>query len=357
MNCERRVIGISLAVMIAALIGAGCNKEAAETQEKAAAVAPPAAAPTVRTVEAVSPSDALVEVNGTKLTRGEADQYVNFRLQSAGDRIPPERLPEIRERLLTEVTQQFVVRNLLLEEAERSGITATDVDKSNAYARITANLPDGMTLDDAIKQSPMGETRMRAEILEGIKISKLLAGISSNQTAISAEDVAAFREENKENLVMPEKVRARHILFGVDAEDDPETKSAKAKQAEEVQKLLADGGDFAKLAAEHSSCPSKQRGGDLGAFGRGQMVKEFEDAAFAQEIDAIGPVVETKFGYHIIQVLERDSGGELSDDRVRAILERQRQTNTTRDLIERLKSEADIKFAPGVGGGAMGSGQ
>ena len=95
---------------------------------------------------------------------------------------------------------------------------------------------------------------------------------------------------NKERKV--KKVQARHILVGDKA------------LAEEVKNKIDDGGDFSKLAEEFSECPSKKRGGDLGWFGKGAMVRPFEVAAFsADEGEIVGPV-KTEFGYHIIYVYE-----------------------------------------------------
>ena len=88
------------------------------------------------------------------------------------------------------------------------------------------------------------------------------------------------------------KVQARHILV------------ATKELAEEIQKKLDDGEEFAKLAEQYSECPSKKRGGDLGWFGKGAMVRPFEVAAFgAQEGDVVGPV-KTEFGWHLIYVYE-----------------------------------------------------
>lgn len=95
---------------------------------------------------------------------------------------------------------------------------------------------------------------------------------------------------NKERKV--KKVQARHILVG------------EKELAEEIKKKIDDGGDFSKLAEEFSECPSKKRGGDLGWFGKGAMVRPFEVAAFtADEGEIVGPV-KTEFGYHIIYVYE-----------------------------------------------------
>jgi len=86
------------------------------------------------------------------------------------------------------------------------------------------------------------------------------------------------------------QVRASHILVS-----NPD-------EANHILKELAAGKDFAELAKKFSSCPSKAQGGDLGYFGKGQMVKEFEDAAFALKVGEISKLVRTQFGCHIIKV-------------------------------------------------------
>lgn len=89
------------------------------------------------------------------------------------------------------------------------------------------------------------------------------------------------------------KVRASHILV------DDESKAKKLK--EEIDA----GADFANVAKKHSLCPSKNQGGDLGFFGKGQMVREFEDAAFSLSVGAVSEPVKTQFGYHLILVREK----------------------------------------------------
>ena len=91
---------------------------------------------------------------------------------------------------------------------------------------------------------------------------------------------------------MPNKVHCAHILV----------KTQRAANA--VLERLKKGEKFAEIAKEVSLCPSKKRGGDLGTFGRGKMVKEFEKAAFALQKGQLSPVIKTKFGYHIVKQLE-----------------------------------------------------
>ena len=103
---------------------------------------------------------------------------------------------------------------------------------------------------------------------------------------------------------MSETVRASHILLMYQGS----MRSSNSRSKEEAQTLIADlktqldgGADFAALASQHSDCPSGQSGGDLGFFGRGQMVPEFETATFGMEPGEVSGVVETDFGYHLIQ--------------------------------------------------------
>lgn len=103
---------------------------------------------------------------------------------------------------------------------------------------------------------------------------------------------------------MANTVRASHILLMYQGSD----RSSNSRSKEEAQQQIAglkgqiDGGaDFASLAKQHSDCPSGKSGGDLGSFGHGQMVKAFEDTTFALPVGGVSGIVETQFGYHIIQ--------------------------------------------------------
>ena len=91
---------------------------------------------------------------------------------------------------------------------------------------------------------------------------------------------------------MPNEVHCAHTLVKTE------------KEAQAVMERLGRGEKFANVAREVSLCPSGKRGGDLGTFGRGKMVKEFEEAAFALQKGQISPIVKTKFGYHIVRRLE-----------------------------------------------------
>ena len=103
---------------------------------------------------------------------------------------------------------------------------------------------------------------------------------------------------------MPNSVRASHILLmyqGSQRSSATRSKEEAQQQIQQIESQLQQGADFATLAREHSDCPSSSKGGDLGQFGRGQMVGPFEDAAFGMEVGQTSGVVETPFGYHLIQ--------------------------------------------------------
>jgi len=103
---------------------------------------------------------------------------------------------------------------------------------------------------------------------------------------------------------MGESVRASHILLMYKGSSRSTASRSKEEAAQQIQGLKAqiDGGaNFAQLAQQHSDCPSKSKGGDLGSFGKGQMVPEFETTAFALPVGGTSGVIETQFGYHIIQ--------------------------------------------------------
>lgn len=98
---------------------------------------------------------------------------------------------------------------------------------------------------------------------------------------------------------MSDEITASHILIGF-GDDSGRSQDEAKERIETLKTEIAGGGDFAALARTHSDCPSSARGGDLGPFGRGMMVPEFERAAFALDAGGVSDIVETSFGYHLI---------------------------------------------------------
>jgi peptidyl-prolyl cis-trans isomerase C len=165
---------------------------------------------------------------------------------------------------------------------------------------------------------------------------------------VSDEEVQKYYEEQKEQFKEPEQVQASHILILVAQDATQEDKDVARKKIEEVLVLAKEGKDFAELAQEYSEGPSKDKGGDLGFFPKGAMVKPFEEAAFTMNEGDISDVVETQFGYHIIKLTgkkaERNVPFEEVKDRLKQGMLQQKTNSEAMAWIEGLKSEATIEM-------------
>jgi len=156
-----------------------------------------------------------------------------------------------------------------------------------------------------------------------------------------AEDLHALYDERSGVYNVPEKIRARHILFAVDSEADESARAAVQAEAEQALESLREGADFEALAAERSDDPgSKAKGGDLGFFARGQMVPAFDEAAFAlEETGQISELVRTPYGHHVIRLEERQAAvsrsyDEVSEELARELLTREAAKARTREQAD-----------------------
>jgi peptidyl-prolyl cis-trans isomerase C len=144
-----------------------------------------------------------------------------------------------------------------------------------------------------------------------------------------------------------EQVKASHILIKVDAGADDAKKSESLKKIKDIQQKINGGGDFAELAKEYSEGPSNTRGGDLGYFRRGQMVKPFEDTAFSMKADEVSDIVETRFGYHIIKVYDIKPEQTLAyadvKDKLNQRMKQEKIEKEANQYINQLKKDAKIE--------------
>lgn len=292
-----------------------------------------------------APDAVLVKVDGQAVTQADLDNEINqIRQMMEGRGAPPQKFEAMVKSIKPQILEGIIVRKLIARECEREKITVSPDETAKEIEIFKANLPKKISLDDFLKQNGITREIFERDVGEQIKIEKLL-----KVSAPTDEEIKAYYDENKTTYFsVPETISARHILIAVDAADDAAKKKAKKEKAEDLRQKLVKGGDFAKLAEENSDCPSKSKGGNLGEFPRGNMVPAFEQAAFSLKTNEISGVVETEFGYHIIQTIGRNPPRTTSFDEVKGQiafrLKGRKVQEKLEALVEKLKAAAKIEY-------------
>jgi len=275
------------------LLGFG-SMVTAEADQK---VAPPKAVESVAGVPEV-----IARVNGTAILMVDLKRAEKVIMSGRPSMdIPPDKLKDFDQQALA----QLVSAELLYQAGQK--LTVKDLDKKidDKLAQSRARFSKAEDFVKAIKALEMNENDLRDFTRRDLVISNFIEQTIVPKVTVSEEESRKFYDQNSDKFKRGETVRASHILCGVDAKATAEEKKKAREKAEKLRKELAGGADFATLAKENSTCPSSKQGGDLGYFGKGQMVPPFEKAAFALKPGEISDVVETQFGYHIIKLTEK----------------------------------------------------
>jgi len=166
--------------------------------------------------------------------------------------------------------------------------------------------------NDAAITAFFDENKTKYQSDPQVKIKYLLFALAdfNKDSTPSDEAIAQYYQNNTSRYSVPERRQARHILIKTAATASAEEKAANRKKVEEIAAKIRAGEDFAALAKQFSEDSTASQGGDLGLFGRGQMVKPFEDATFAMKEGQVSDIVETPFGLHLIK-LEKIEGGKV----------------------------------------------
>jgi len=315
-------------------------------------------------VTAKSGSDVLITVNGVDITQKQLDDLLKphlDRLVKQAASLPPAFLEQQMKLLKDQALQEMIRMQLLDEQVKKANIVITDQEVTGEITRMAALQKPPATLEEfKAKMEAYGYNyeQLKNQMQAMLGQQKLVAQKYPDEVKVTEEDAKTFYEQNKARYDVPEQVRASHILIKPDLSDpnsDPNQAKAAAKaKAEELLKKVKEGGDFAALAKEHSACPSAAQGGDLNFFprtGRGSMVTEFSNAAFALEVGKISDVVETQYGFHIIKVTDRKEASVTSFDQVKQSLMNEVAQRKLQELamkyVEQLKLEAKIVYPPG----------
>ena len=254
--------------------------------------------------KAAQKGQVLAEVNGTTITTEDYKKEVEL--------LPPylkpmTETPEGRK----EMIDSMIVRELVMQEAKKAGI-----DKS----------PEVMDRLEDLKKRVVVEAYWKKKVEE--------------QAKISDADLQKFYDQNKEKFKTGDQVRASHILLKTE------------KEAQDVLAQLKAGGKFEDLAKKYSVDPAGAKGGDLGWFGKGSMIPEFEKVAFSLKEGETSGIVKTKFGYHIIKLTGKRAAGILPlaevKDQIKAAILPEKQQEIFKKMREDLKKNAKYSIKEDV---------
>jgi parvulin-like peptidyl-prolyl isomerase len=232
------------------------------------------------------------------------------------------------------VTDQLINSTLLLQHAQNTNITIPESDINEEIEKIKSSFESETDFNDALKRSNITLRQLKDDINRQLMIGEVIER-EYDSIEISEEELSQYYEENKEYFFEPEKRKTSHILV---------------EDKEEAQKILNQLNDrmvdFEQLAREKSICPSSEQGGDLGYITRGQMVEEFETAAFSLEAGQISEIVKTEYGYHIIKCEdiqeEYQPTFEEAKDDIEAILKNQKQNSAIDALLTQLREDSEV---------------
>jgi parvulin-like peptidyl-prolyl isomerase len=257
--------------------------------------------------------------------------------------------------------ERKAIRRLLAEQMP--GAPAAEIEeKSREWAR--ENLIERVLLRQAASKdtAPMpaeaidrevhalqlkGGNALREDVEQRLRIERFIATLTAHVATPRRKDVVEYYKKNRASFHAPEAVHAAHIVKNIDERTD---ESAARSAIEDIHRALHEGAEFESLADERSDCPG--RGGDLGYFGRGEMVDEFERVAFALSPGEISDIFRTPFGFHIVKIYDRRPEGILPLEAVIAAIEERLLAQKKQKVLEQhldvLRARAKVEEASPV---------
>ena len=299
------------------------------------------------------PDEVVAKGKGVQVKRSELDDAmisIKSTFAARGQDVPADEMARLEQQVLDRLIQ---IKILLIK--------ATDSDKAAGKETCAKRIEAIRTRagsEEVLKRQLKAVGTTPEELQSKMTDESIAQVVLERELKIGVTDdeVKKFYDDNPSKFEQPEMVRASHVLLST---KDPETnkdlteeqKAAKHKKAEEVLKRARAGEDFGKLAKEYSEDPgSKDKGGEY-QFARGQMVPEFESAAFGLKTNQVSDIVTTQFGYHIIKLNEKIPATKMElakvAPEVKDYLKQQQMKTRQQDLqtyLEKIKKESHVEI-------------
>ncbi len=343
---KQQVLLVLLMLIPLALFAGGKKEDTKKTEDTTVETPKENAAADTQREEIQIPDNIAAKVNGKAIPMAKFNSQVDAAVaqySNQGVVLQDSQMAQVKEKVL----DNLIGQELLYQDAIGKGMTVSEDEISAQMEKIVGQFPSRDEYLKALSDQGITEELLKDDLKMNILLGRYIEDTFKPQVSVSDDEEAAFYGQNPQYFSQPEQVRASHILIQVKEDADDAAKAEAKKKIEAVQKRLENGEEFSDLARELSEGPSGPNGGDLGYFGRGQMVKPFEDAAFSMEKGEISGIVQTQFGYHIIKLTDKKPAGMVPFEQVKGQigdhLFQIKLGKILQDYIDGLKTGADIE--------------
>jgi parvulin-like peptidyl-prolyl isomerase len=332
-------------VLLSAALMAGILSTQATTGNTAATTnANPEAA-----ITALFGDPAIVKGKNFEIKRSALDQLVSSAKSQAA--ASNQQLPPYFE---ISMLDQLITIQVLLQTASPADQLAGKADADEQYTNLLKKFISQEAFERQLTAVGVTVAELRSKATqEAVARVALKRELNIN---ITDEEAKAYYTDHPTDFEQPELIHAQHILLmTIDPSTRPPTPlstntiAAKRKQIEDIRKQILAGADFATLARQYSEDPgSKQNGGELPEFSRGQMVPEFESAAFALQTNQVSEIVTTQYGYHIIKLIDKTPAKKIdfttADQEIKDGLSQQKIRKLAPDLVKKLRADQQVQI-------------
>ena len=290
----------------------------------------------------------VARVNGTGISQERLERGFEEDLRQRKMHLLQIRNPERLKAMRRAVLDNLIEQELFWQEAQQAGTIATPEEVEAAYAATKAQFKNAEAFEQRIRAEGFTPESYRELVKRQVSASKYASGVAAKAAAVTDAEVHRFYVDNPDKFHRPEQVRARHIMVKVAKDASDAERAAKRARIEEILKQVRAGEDFEQLARLHSEAPTKQWGGEMDPFGRGQVAKALEDAAFALSPGQVSDVLATPESFQILKVESRSEAITVSEEsareRIRDYLQEIRARQAVAKEAERLRAAGDVKI-------------
>jgi len=287
-------------------------------------------------------------VNGVGISNETLERSFQEYIREQNMNIAAIRNPDRVKRMRLETLDLLIDQELAWQAARKAKALATDAEVDEALRAVRSEFHSEQAFASRLAVEGYTEERYREHLRRLVSARNYLDRVAAEGPKVNDEEIHSFYAANPDKFIQPERIHARHILVKEAPGSGEDGKHTAQRKAAGILKELRAGEDFAEMARKYSEDSTAAQGGDLGWFARGKMVKPFEDAAFALKAGAVSAPVETPFGVHIIQVMERAPQEIVSEkeakERIRSFLQGAKGRDAVREELQRLRAAAKIEI-------------